>query len=98
MELNFRVNKDRGPDPSPAWDEIGDEVSVEGAICQAAQAIDMAGKIAAETESADQLLQVGEHFRKLADFIISVSEYQQKREESKSGQPMGFQIKGKEEE
>lgn len=78
--------------PPVVYDEIGDEVSVEGLICQAAQAIDIAGKLAAEQRDSQRMMQTAECWTKLADFIVALSEHQDKKKlDKKSDFPVGFQ-------
>lgn len=89
------VRKNRPGPPAPVfldWEDIGGEVSVEGSICQAAQAIDIAGRLAVEQQDTERLLQVGECFTKLADFIVALSDHKAKRDlDKKSDFPTGFQ-------
>lgn len=97
MEFNIRTGP-KTPEPL-VWEDIGGEVSVEGSICQAAQAIDIAGKLAVEDRDSERLLQVGEYFTKLADFIIAVGDHKAKRDlDKKSDFPTGFQASNKDED
>lgn len=77
------------------YESIGDEVSVEGSIVQAAQALDFAGQYAQEARNVEKLLQVAEAWQNVADFIIDFSEKEAKLEEKgkKSETPFGFHVK-----
>lgn len=87
--MRFIIRKNRR---RPVYEVIGDEVSVEGAICQAAQSIDIAGKMATEAQDSERLLQAAEWWTKLADFIVALSEHQDKTEarNKKTEVQMGF--------
>jgi hypothetical protein len=101
MELSVNVRKNREepkPEAPVVWEGIGDEVSIEGTVCQAAQAIDIAGMLAVEQQDAPTLLKVGEAFTRLSDFIMSVSDYKRKNSDGKSDVPMGFQVSNSDDE
>lgn len=75
------------------YELIGEEVSAEAAVIQAAQAIDLAGAIAFTARDAGTMLQSAEHWTKLADFIIAMGEHQDKKDlDKKSDFPTGFQL------
>lgn len=71
------------------YEPIGDEVSVESSIIQAAQAIDLAAMIATEGRDGESLLSAAHSWTKLAEFIINVGEHT--KEEKKTDLPVGFQ-------
>lgn len=74
------------------YEPLGEEISVESSLVQAAQAVDIAGIIATESRNVEQLLQIGETWTKLADFIMAVSDARGKKElDRSSGFPTGFQ-------
>jgi hypothetical protein len=75
------------------FEGIGDEVSVEAALLQSAQAIDIVAMMATETRDTARLLEAAEAWRNLADFIVALSEHQDKQEKKKADIPMGFQSK-----
>lgn len=77
------------------WVPIGEELGVEDCLVQAAQAIDTAGMLAASRGDAERLLQTGEYWTKLADFIIAYQDHAEKKQENKkkSDFPTGFQTK-----
>lgn len=102
MEFSIKMNREgsKAPElPVVIWEDLGGEVSVEGAVVQAAQAIDMAGKLAVENQDAETLLRVGDYFTKLADFIMALSEQKRKNDldTKKSDLALGFQVTNKEE-
>lgn len=82
------------------YSPIGDEVSVEGAILQAAQALDYAGKFAFDSRDTGTLLKVSESWKEVADFIVAFSEHEAKLEEKekKVDVPLGFQPTPKDKE
>lgn len=77
------------------FEGIGDEVSVEGSIVQAAQALDFAGQFAQEARDTDRLLKIAEAWQNVADFIIELSEKEAKLDEKskKDETPFGFHSK-----
>lgn len=87
--------KRRKPEQSQfvTYETIGDEVSIEGCLVQAAQAIDLGGMLAARSGNSERMLQAGEYWTKLADFIVALGEHQDKKDvdKKKSDFPTGFQ-------
>lgn len=77
---------------------IGEELSFESALIQATQALDLAGRVAAENRDGSELHRLAETWVKMADFMISLAEAQDKKEldkelDAKSDFPTGFQSK-----
>ena len=82
----------RKPTPQATYEGIGGGVGVEEILVQAAQAIDIAGMLAARTGDAEHLLLVSEGWTKLADFIVALGDHDDKKNlDKKSGFPTGFQ-------
>jgi hypothetical protein len=83
----------RTPPLQATYEGIGGEVGVEEILVQAAQAIDIAGMLAARTGDAEHLLLVSEGWTKLADFIVALGDHDDKKNnlDKKSGFPTGFQ-------
>jgi hypothetical protein len=90
----FKKNRPGPPAPLPLeYVEMGDEISVEGALCQTAQAIDIVAIMATEDRDTARLLEAAEAWKSLADFIVALSEHQVKQEKKKTDIPIGFQSK-----
>jgi hypothetical protein len=78
--------------PQATYEGIGGEVGVEEILVQAAQAIDIAGMLAARTGDAKRLLLVSEGWTKLADFLVALGDHDDKKNlDKKSDFPTGFQ-------
>lgn len=59
---------------------LGDELSYETALIQASQSLDIAGKLAAADRDSVKLMELAEQWVKLADFMVSLAEHQEKKE------------------
>lgn len=78
--------------PQATYEGIGGEVGVEEILVQAAQAIDIAGMLAARTGDTKRLLLVSEGWTKLADFLVALGDHDDKKNlDKKSDFPTGFQ-------
>jgi hypothetical protein len=77
--------------PQASYEGIGGEVGVEEILVQAAQAIDIAGMLAARSGDAERLLLVSEGWTKLADFLVALGDHDDKKKDKKSDFPTGFQ-------
>jgi hypothetical protein len=75
------------------YEFIGEEVSVEGAVVQAAQALDFAGKYAQQDRNTEALLDVAASWTKVAEFIVALTDHDEKKNEDakKSDVPFGIQ-------
>lgn len=99
IRRRLRRKKKPAPPQFVTYETIGDEVSVEGCLVQAAQAIDLGGMLAARSGNTERLLQAGEYWTKLADFIVALGEHQDKKDlDKKSDFPTGFQVTTKDDD
>jgi phage-related tail protein len=73
------------------YESLGDEISVEAAIVQAAHALDIACTLATESRNTDALMKTVEHWQKLAGFIMDVSEHMGDDSKEKASFKTGFQ-------
>lgn len=94
MRIWRKKKREEPQPPGIVWEPIGTEVSVEGSLCQAAQAIDIAGEMATSAGDSEILMDVAERWTKLADFIVALSDHEEKKH--KPG--MGFQPDKKKED
>ena len=72
---------------------LGDELTFEQALVQASQTFDLAATIALENRDTDRLLEVGTTWVKLADFMVALSEHEEKKaldEKPERDFPIGF--------